>query len=213
MKNIAYTRTPVLTKKSSIRISKKLIPKSLIYEEIDGKPIYYKDFEQVVNQQKTEEEIMGTSALQILIINYICDYLKKTISLEKYIVLNSELGLHISKGNNLAADIAIYEKSALKKIIIEDKYLEIPPEIVFEVDTKADLNYLVPKINYFDTKTQKLFDFGVEKVFWVMTQSRKIIVASPNQPWQIMNWDMEIEVMENCKFILTNLLSEDGLIK
>ena len=49
------------------KIPAKKIPSYLIYEIWDGKPIYYKGYEDVVNGIKTKEEIMGGSALQSFI--------------------------------------------------------------------------------------------------------------------------------------------------
>ncbi len=40
------------------------IPDYLVYETIDGNPIYYKGFKDVLKKLKTPEEIMGCSSLQ-----------------------------------------------------------------------------------------------------------------------------------------------------
>jgi len=45
--------------------SQQEIPKSLIYEEIDGKPFYYRNWKKVLNQQKKLEEIMGCSGITL----------------------------------------------------------------------------------------------------------------------------------------------------
>lgn len=79
------------------RIPAKKIPASLIYEIIDGKPIYYKGYEEVVNGTKTIEEVMGSSNLQSTIIEYLLMVLFKSIDLTKYRVLTNETGLHLSK--------------------------------------------------------------------------------------------------------------------
>ena len=44
------------------------IPDELVYEKIDGKPVYYKGYKEVVNQQKQISVIMGSSNLQTEII-------------------------------------------------------------------------------------------------------------------------------------------------
>ena len=51
----------VSTKRKRIRtkFAKHEIPKSLIYEEYDGKPMYYRGYKDVLNQLKTTEEIMA----------------------------------------------------------------------------------------------------------------------------------------------------------
>jgi hypothetical protein len=51
------------------RIPAKKIPLALIYEIIDGKPIYYKGYREVIAGTKTIEEIMGASTLQNFLYN------------------------------------------------------------------------------------------------------------------------------------------------
>ncbi len=195
------------------RIAKKSIPKSLIYEEMDGKPIYYKGYEQVIYNEKTEEEIMGTSGLQSLIIDCLVIFFHDNLERKKYKLMYNELGLHLEKKNNLAADIAIYEKSSLITENISNQYLTLAPKIILEVDTKADLNNFEQTMDYFDKKTKKLLAFGVEKIIWILTLNKKIMIAEPNKPWAVCEWSHEIEVFDNYKFVLNQLLLEDGIIK
>jgi len=201
-------RTTINTSKSKVK--PKDIPSFLIYEEMDGKPIYYKGYEQVVNNNKTLDDIMGSSTLQSIIIAYIIKFLNSKID-EKYLLLSNELGLHLEKGNNLSSDIAIYEKAVLLKDIIINKYSEIPPKIVIEVDTKADLNNFDSTMDYFKRKTQKLFAFGVERVIWILSHNRQVMVAVPNQNWYIMDWDKELEIIDNHKLNIAQLLADGGV--
>ena len=39
------------------------IPALLIYEEIDGRPIYYRDYRDVLNGTKEPSDIMGSSTM------------------------------------------------------------------------------------------------------------------------------------------------------
>ena len=39
------------------------IPKELIYEMVDGKPIYYKGYKEYLNNSKQLDEIMGRGRL------------------------------------------------------------------------------------------------------------------------------------------------------
>jgi hypothetical protein len=48
---------------------------------------------------------------------------------------------------------------------------------------------------YYTPKTQLLLDFGVEQVFWIFTDSQKVMVAQLHQPWIIVNWTDEVEVL------------------
>lgn len=45
------------------------IPDSLIYEMVNGSPIYYKGYRDYLNGDKQIEELMGSSILQSLIIS------------------------------------------------------------------------------------------------------------------------------------------------
>jgi len=47
---------------------KKEIPRELIYEEMDGQPIYYAGYQEVINNNKTLDDIVGSSYLQSVII-------------------------------------------------------------------------------------------------------------------------------------------------
>lgn len=85
----------------------------MIYEIIDGKPIYYKGYEAVMNGTKTIEEVRGSSNLQSTIVEYLLMVLFKSIDLTKYRVLTNETGLHLSKKNNLSVDIVSYDKNDL----------------------------------------------------------------------------------------------------
>jgi Uma2 family endonuclease len=197
------------TKKN--RNSKKTIPPYLIYEEMDGKPIYYRGYEKVLKRKKQFEEIMGSSSLQSFIISCIYDYLVNTCDKKAYKVLSNELGLHISHGNNLAADIAIFERERIKDYLFKDKYIDIPPKIVIEVDPKADLNKFDETMDYINTKSQKLFEFGVENVFWILSTHQQIITAVPNGKWLLSKWYNEIQLTDDLKFSLEQLLKEEGI--
>ena len=54
------TKSP---RKSLPRMPAKKIPSSLIYEIMDGKPIYYKGYREVIVGKKTQGEVLWTSSL------------------------------------------------------------------------------------------------------------------------------------------------------
>ena len=210
-KKIVRKKTQVIEKKG---IKEKLkIPQELIYEKINGKPIYYKNYKDVLNNNKKIIDIMGCSILQSLLITNILTFLIKNLDDKIYKVLSNELGLHLSLRNNLAADIAIYEKEILKKYNINDKYATIPPKIIIEVDTKADLNDFDSAMDYFDVKTKKLLDFGTEKIIWVLTKSKKIVYADKKKKWTITDWSEKIEILPNLNLSLQKIIKDEGIIK
>lgn len=186
-------------------IEEKTIPKSLIYEIVGGKPIYYKGYKKILANNLNPENIMGSSFLQSFIITQIVVFLGKNLNSKMHQIFTSEMGLHISKGENRACDIAIYEKSQLKNHIFEDKYATIPPKVVIEVDTKAELE-AEDSPNYFHHKTQQLLDFGVEKVIWINTNPKNIMLATAQKPWLIIDWSDEFEIIADLKIKLSQLI-------
>ena len=109
-------------------------------------------------------------------------------------------------------DLAIFEKEKLSKI--NDKYFDISPKIVIEVDIKAEIeltDFPAKEMDYIFEKSQKLLDFGVEKVIWVTTHSRKVIIAAPAQTWVIIDWHTDFEIMEGCALNIKQLLDEEGV--
>lgn len=198
--------------KQNTRILKPRIPDQLIYEIMDGKPIYYKGYKEVIKQIKQIEEIMGSSSLQTDIIDLILRVLYEKSDRKKYKIRTNELGLYIDEKNNIAADISIFEREKLyKNNKIEAKYEKVPPKIIIEIDTKAELDDFDSIMDYYQIKTQKLFNFGVEKVIWILTKNKQIIEASPQKPQLIHTWDKEIHLFENIKFSINQLLKEDGI--
>ncbi|MCU0470934.1 MAG: Uma2 family endonuclease [Arcicella sp.] len=198
-------------RKKRLPVKAKDIPPYLIYEVMDGKPIYYEGFKEVLTKEKTFEEIMGSSRLQTRIIMAIISYILKNISEEVYEIVTNEFGLHIGQGSNLSGDIGIYEITQLEDSIDEDKYFNIPPKIMIEIDTQANMDYVLDN-DYFHKKTQKLLDFGVEKVIWYYTNSKKVMVAEKDKSWTIDDWDKNIKVMPDLNLCLTDLMAKKGII-
>ena len=60
-----------------------------------------------------------------------------------------------------------------------------------------------PDIN---EKTGDLLGSGVERVIWVLTKERKVMVAEKGKRWFITDWDDEINYIESIKFSINQLL-------
>jgi Uma2 family endonuclease len=183
------------------------IPRALVYEEDAGKPIYYRGYKKVLTGQSTLEEIMGSSVLQSHLVSQLFLFLSQRLDLQQYQILISELGLQLDTKSTRSCDLAVYEKETFKTLTDEKKYASVPPKIIFEVDLKAALEDSNPQ-GYINQKIQQLLDWGVEKVCWIETDSRKVLVATPNAPWLIVNWTDEIELLEGLKLTLSTLLEE-----
>ena len=204
-----------LISEKTLKPTKTDIPKELIYEIIDGQPIYYAGYKEVLNKIKNIDDIMGCSGIQAIIIDCIVEFLHmQNYNIgKKYQILYSELGLHLNLKNNLAADIAIYNKADILESDISDKYMSKSPRVIIEVDTKADVSNFNDVLEYIEIKTEKLLNFGTEKILWVLTKSKKIIVISDSKKWYFVDWNEEINIIDDLKFTLQTLINENGIIK
>jgi len=89
------------------KFKKQVIPDSLIYEMDEGTPIYYRGYKEVLNKTKTAEQIIGSSALQSLLITLILKHLIANLK-NNYLPLSSELGFKFKKNSWRSLDIAIF---------------------------------------------------------------------------------------------------------
>ncbi|MCB0551836.1 MAG: Uma2 family endonuclease [Phaeodactylibacter sp.] len=186
----------------------KTIPEVLIYEMVDGKPIYYKGYKDYLSGDKQIDELMGSSYLQALIGTQLIILLSRLLDLKKYQLISNEVGLKFGKRSWRAADLAIYEKETLKNIPKVNKYLEVPPEVVIEIDTKADLEEIQNPLGYYHEKTDQLLDFGVDKVIWIFTDTQKVMIAKQGENWQITDWDKDIQVMPGIEVNIVRIIDE-----
>jgi Uma2 family endonuclease len=195
-----------------MNVLNKVIPKSLVYEEHLGQPIYYKGYQKFLNHPEnfSKNDIMGTSIIQSLIITEIINFLARSANISKqYSWFTNEIGLHFSKGENRACDIMIFNREVLKNYTKGENYFTIAPKIVIEVDIKADLENN-STFNYWQTKTQQLLDFGVEKVIWISTNPRKVTLATNQAAWLTQNWTESFEVLPDLAINLNDLIEQNN---
>lgn len=185
------------------------IPESLIYEIMDGKPIYRKGYRDVLSGKKTLEEIMGASTLQSVIVSYLVILIGKFIDDNAYFVLTGEPGVHLDHRNNLANDIAIYDQMVLTPDKISKKYATVPPQIAIEVDIEADTAEITEN-GYIYKKTRKLFEFGVQKIIWVLTDPQVVLIATPERI-ETVDWDKDVEIMDGHSFNIGAYLVKKGI--
>jgi hypothetical protein len=186
------------------------IPQSLIYEIMDGQPIYYRGYKEVLKKNKTIDQIMPCSTLQAQINYYIARAVIKSPLDDQYFVHTSESGLHISHNDNFGCDIALFDKTVLLPKEVGLKYATVPPTIVFEIDIRADITNISEE-SYMYKKTQKLLDFGVQKVFWITSASKKVLVATNDDDWRVMSWDKNIEILNQVYFNVGEYLRQQGI--
>jgi hypothetical protein len=114
--------------------------------------------------------------------------------------MTNEQGLHLENKSNLSADIAIFETSKLPLKAADKHDAIVAPKIQIEVDIDADIEDFEFPEAYINLKTDKLLAFGVEKVIWILSESKKVMIATKDENWQITNWHKEIEIAEGLYF-------------
>ncbi|MBL7816303.1 MAG: Uma2 family endonuclease [Saprospiraceae bacterium] len=185
------------------------IPKNLIYEELNGRPLYRQGYKDVLNKTKTIEEIMGCSSLQGIIISVLLRYLYVNTDENQYEVVTNEVGLHVSLGNNLSSDIILYDAKVTQQYQFDTHYFNAAPKMVIEVDVKIDLED-IHSMDYINEKNDTLFKFGVEKVVWVFTKSQEALLAEPNKDSVIRHWSEDFELLEGHSINLKELIEKKG---
>lgn len=185
------------------------IPDYLIYEMDEGKPIYYRGYKDVLNKTKTAEQIIGSSALHSLLVYLIQTFLFENLG-KDFLFLTGELGYQWAPKTWRNIDLAIYDRRKFKDktVFLSNKHIDIAPEIVIEVDTKADLTTEQYPDSYFHRKTDQLLDNGVEKVIWLFTHSRKFLVAEKGKNWIMNNWSENFEIKTGIEINIEELLKE-----
>jgi len=173
----------------------------LTYEVVDGKPIYYRGYKEVLEGKKHPEEIMGSSALQWYLLRSL---VKRLFHLEDkgYILAFGEVGLHISKGKNRSLDIALFRAGDVKP---NTRYSSYPPVLVVEIDVKAHVEDV---LEYMLNKVEELLNFGTDKVVWIFTKPKKVFVFEKGKRPTIYDWDEEVELLEGVKVRLSDLLKQ-----
>ncbi len=210
---------PVSTQKTAISpVSKtlrrkKAVPQSLVRETIEGIPFYYRGYKEVLQNKQTLNDIMADSGLQTLLKSFLFEILLLQLDRSKFNIFVGEVGAHFGRKNNLGLDLAVYEKSQLPGEKFDFKYLDVAPKFVIEVDMKVSLDETgLDTFNQFlDLKTQKLFDAGVERLIWVLSPSKKVVIATPGEDWLIVDWNKEIELWQGVKVNIGQFLAERGI--
>jgi len=191
---------------------KKRIPRELIYEMRYGKPIYYRDHEKVLAGEKALEEVTGSGALQWALIGMILKFLFFKLDMKKYTIATNEAGFKWAPRSWRNLDIAIFEREKVFPYLKENKYVPVAPQIVIEIDSKADLKRYGGELDlYMREKTQDLLEAGVKKVIWYTTMDKRVMVAEPEKRWYISSWNEDIVLVDGLVLNLEKLLAEEGI--
>jgi Uma2 family endonuclease len=184
---------------------------SLVYEVLDGRPLYYRGYEDVLVGKKSPEEIMGSSSLQWVLVSYFMRIMIRQLDEKKYWFASNEASVHIDHRNNLSHDVAIYDRSVLTPDKINTQYVNVPAKVAIEIDVKADISK-VADFNYVNRKTKKLLDFGSEKVIWIFSSSQQVMIAERNaDAWLTMDWHRDLELVDGQTFNIGRYLEDEGI--
>jgi hypothetical protein len=118
----------------------------------------------------------------------------------------------MGKGNNLAGDIFLYDRQKMTPENINKFYSAVPPLLAIEIDIKIDLEK-ESDLRYVNRKIRKLLDFGVEKVIWILTETKQVIIAERNAPsGQFMDWNRDVEIRPGLSFNIGLYLEKRGIV-
>lgn len=205
MEAVVKTKRTLTPEQQQRRADRARLRKSLVYEMWNGKPVYYAGYQDVLNGRKTVEQVGASSIVQSRLVVRLSAYLLSVLDLSQYDVLGNELGIQFAKGNWRACDVAIFTLADLAGQD-ETKYARVHPKVAIEVDTKADMDNLDSPFDYYEKKTTQLLEFGVEKVIWLFTKSRKVWIAEPGKDWIIRDWSQPVPVLADCQFVPDELM-------
>jgi Uma2 family endonuclease len=184
------------------------VPDYLTRELLDGHPVYRKDYRALVVDKKTDDA-MGISSLQSLILWYLSRIVLKNLDDSQYYVFTGEPGLHLEANNNLSGDLVIYERSQVS--LFDVHYFNKPPLVNVEIDVEID-NSTFSDYEYMQRKTRNLLRFGVQRVIWVLSFSKQVIVAEPDKDWLVIDWHKDIELFNGLTFNIPAYFAQEGLL-
>jgi len=192
--------------------NRKQLLKELVYERYRGRPIYYRGYREVLEGKKTVEEVMGSSKLQWFVIQIILRVLFANLDRSRFVVATNEAGFRTGRRSWRNLDIAVFDRERLLEEGINEQYVQTAPKVVIEVDTKADLQKYEDLLSYVIEKVQDLHQAGVERVIWILTRNRRVVVANrEDAEWKVVPLDEEIELMEGIRCNVAALLRQEGV--
>jgi len=101
-----------------------------------------------------------------------------------------------------------FSAESLKDVPLENKHLRVPPRVALEIDTKADTGKFTAATDYVYEKTDDLLEFGAEKVVWIFTSSKKILVATRSEKWITTDWSEPVSIIEDIAINVRDMLEK-----
>ncbi len=191
----------------------KALLKILTYEKVNGKPIYYRNYKKVLKGELLPEAVRARTALQAFLLTQIMFFLIEALGTKRYLTLPGELRFYYKKNSWRSIDIGIFEREKFEPFILSDKPLTAPPKVAIQIDTKADLSRYSNLKEYTYEKTQDLLDAGVEKVVWIFTRPKKVLIAEKGKKWIVQDVAEDIPLIEGIVLNLKELAERDKNLK
>lgn len=179
------------------------VPEVLVYEIVDGKPVYFKRYRDVLHGKLKIEEIMPESSLQAWLKTQLSSMLLFLLRDKGYEVVAGELGLILPQGDRRGADICIYPAD---KFQLSRHFLKTAPELVIEIDIQAEVEN-ENELDYVIRKIEDYLRFGVKKVIWIFTSNKVVMTATAQKPWLTLGWEDTIDTLEGVSFNLEKMLA------
>ncbi len=186
------------------------VPDYLIRDIINGVPYYYKGYKEVLRNQKTLEETMGSSTLQSVIISLIMKSLFMASKDDDYFILTNEVGNKLNKGEYFSLDLAIYDNAVLTSDNIDIHYSNVPPKVVVEVDIKIDLTKM-SQFEYVINKSDKLLAYGTEQILWILSKTKKVLIINNSKNWHLADWSDDILLVDEHTINIEAMLKSKGI--
>ncbi len=188
-----------------------LLQARLVRETLDGQPLYYAGYREVLAGRQTLEGIRGSSSLRWVVASYVLQTMIRRLDNQQYWFAANQVGVELDPHNSLIHDVAIYEKAMLPPDQINTRYVSVPAKVVVEIDVRIDLQN--PKdANYVNRKIRKLLDFGTERVIWVFTDSQQVLLAERGaDAWFTMDWHRDLELLDGQIFNIGKYLAAKGV--
>ena len=174
------------------------VPSSLIYETINGEPIYYRGYKEVLVGKQQLAVARGSTVQQSYLIGELFFLLKRHLDRNTHHVLGNEVGLQLAKHTHCLADLAV-----VKGKLVTEEYLSYPPELVVRIDTKADV---VDMYSYYVQIARQLLKFQVPYVIWIFTATRTWMYTEKGRPWTLHKWTDEVPLWEGLSVRLDELV-------
>ncbi|HRI61618.1 MAG TPA: hypothetical protein PK228_17890 [Saprospiraceae bacterium] len=201
-------------KASAAKAKPRRVPDFLVRESFSGMRYFYPEFRAVWNKTKTLDDVMADSTLQWILKEQIGDLVKALLDASKYRLGRGEVGIHLGPNENMGLDIAIFDRQLLTAEKKGMKYADVPPLAVVEIDVAVEL----PERNanlfeeYVLTKIQRLLDFGVRRVVWIFSKSKRIFIAEAGRDWYFVSWDKDVELLPGISFNVQKILKSEDLL-